>query len=114
MLDDPGRFGRAVVATPDDVAPAGGVGAPRGAAHFPQNVESGGFSPPQRLQVRARGAAQPTQKLIPCAFSRAQRGHDTLMTIALAQLTARVDSGAGRCPRHSRSRDATTSGGSCS
>src|SRR6185369_13370466 len=83
MLDDPGRFARAVVATPggaaapgsaaegasaDDVAPAlapaGGVGAPRGVAHFPQNAASGGFSPPQRLQVRASGVAQLTQKLI--------------------------------------------------
>ena len=133
MLDDPGRFGRAVVATPggaaapgsaaegasaDDVAPAlapaGGVGAPRGVAHFPQNAASGGFSPPQRLQVRGSGVAQLTQKLIPSGFSRAQRGHDTLMTIAFGQLAARVDSGAARCPRHSRSRDATTSGGSCS
>jgi len=109
MLPDPGRFGRAVVA-----APAGGVGAPRGVPHFPQNAASGGFSPPQRLQVRASDVPQPTQKLIPCGISRAQRGHDTLMTIALGQLATRVDSGAAGCPRHSSSSDATTSGGSCS
>jgi hypothetical protein len=104
MLEKPGRrFGAALAPGPRAAAAVGSatapdaptVGAaalvlapsarvaPRGVAHFPQNAASGGLSAPHRAHARTRGAAQCTQNAIPSEFSRAQRGQETLIVMAL-------------------------------
>ena len=51
-----------------------GIG-PSGAAHWPQNLFSGGFPAPQDGQVEASGAAHSPQNFVPVEFSCWQRGH---------------------------------------
>ena len=46
-----------------------------GAAHWPQNLFSGGFPAPQDGQVEASGAAHSPQNFMPVEFSCWQRGH---------------------------------------
>jgi hypothetical protein len=54
---------------------AGSVGLPSGAAHWPQNLFSGGLVAPQEWQTAAKGAAHWPQNLMPAGFSAWHRAH---------------------------------------